>query len=111
MLALENQSLKDKVSELEEEAKSARKTHKSLMAQVAQFKEMQAASEKARGDALWLEQQLQLRESEAAEQKALLGQMQRGYENMQAENRIVMEAKESEVREMRRELESVRQES
>jgi hypothetical protein len=52
---------------LEEDAKGARKTQKTLMGQVAQFKEMQAVSEKARTDALWLEQQLQLREAEAAE--------------------------------------------
>ncbi len=67
MLALENQQLKDKVAELEEDAKGARKTQKTLIGQVAQFKEMQAVSEKARTDALWLEQQLQLREAEAAE--------------------------------------------
>ena len=75
MLALENQQLKDKVAELEDEAKSHRKTVKGLQMQVAQFRDMQAASEKVKQDALWLEQQLQLREAEAAEQKALLGQL------------------------------------
>jgi hypothetical protein len=67
---------------MEEEAKAGRKAAKGLQAQVAQFREMQAVSEKARTDALWLEQQLQLREAEAAEQRALLGQLQRGHENM-----------------------------
>ena len=67
---------------MEDEAKTHRKTAKSLQTQVAQFKDMQAASDKARQDALWLEQQLQLRETEAAEQKALLSQLQRGHETM-----------------------------
>jgi hypothetical protein len=58
---------------------------------------MQGLAEKAKQDAMWLEQQLQLREAEAAEQRAMLSQLQRGQESLQAENVSSIRQKDAEI--------------
>lgn len=55
MLATENSQLKERLGELEEEAKAHKKTLKAMQVQGAQAKDLQALVDKARVDTEWLQ--------------------------------------------------------
>lgn len=104
MLVVENQTLKDKVQGMDQELKQTRLSLKGAKTDSKALEDKTASCDKLRGDVARLEQLVQARETENAEQRQVLRSLQLALQQASSDHEMALKSQEGLITDLQGQL-------